>query len=88
MIHKLISSSFNRKEDPAPYPVRPPLTLLANRESSLLRMAAPKTVFVDNSQLLSLLKRTLHLHDSSPFLRFGHNNYFTNKHFSYHSLAA
>ena len=45
-----------RKEDPAPYPARPPLTLLANQENSFLRMATPKTLLVDTSRLLSLLR--------------------------------
>ena len=43
------------RKDLAPYPARPPLTLLANRENSFLRMATPKAVLVDCSQLLSLL---------------------------------
>ena len=63
-----------RKEDPAPYPARPPLILLANRENSFLRMATPKTVFVDRSWLLLLLKRqiyTIHLRSS---FRFGHSS--------------
>ena len=45
-----------RKEDPVPYPTRPPLTLLTNRENPFLRTATPETVFVDCSRLLSLLQ--------------------------------
>ena len=45
-----------RKEDPVPYPTCPPLTLLANRENSLLRIATPKTVFVKCNQFLLLLQ--------------------------------
>ena len=55
-----------RKEDPAPYPARLPLTLLAT----------PKTVFLDTSRLLSLFNTTLDLytiHVRFSF-RFGHSS--------------
>ena len=37
---------IHEKKDPAPYPARPPLTLLANRGNSFLRTATSKIVFV------------------------------------------
>ena len=53
------------RKDPVPYPARPPLTLLANRENSFLRMPKTKTVFCP-SQLASFAVTTLDLYDSSP----------------------
>ena len=45
-----------RKEDPAPYPARPPLQLLENPENVVLCEAIPKNVFVDCDEFLSLLE--------------------------------
>ena len=45
-----------RKEDPAPYPARPPLQLLENPENAVLREANQNNVFVDCDGFLSLLE--------------------------------
>ena len=36
-----------RKEDPVPYPARPPLKRLVNQENSILRVAKPTNASVD-----------------------------------------
>ena len=42
------------KEDPVPYPARPPLKRLVNQENSVLRVAKLTNVFVDCGRFLSL----------------------------------
>ena len=55
-----------RKEDPVPYPARPPLQLLENPENTVLREANPNNVFC-RLWWVSFTVRTLDLHESPPF---------------------